>query len=158
MKKDIFIDASIANKFAKPNESYRLLIQWLVRIDKENPENNAYLVISDKLKAEYWGGNQCCQHEFGIRHIYAILQREGRLIPYSADTIQDFIKKQVLPNKNRLKIRCGKKDWNHFPLIFFSNRKMAIIQDKAFANAVLNFPPFSKNVIVAHEPHDLDYK
>ena len=57
MKKDIFIDNNVANKFTNPQDTeYKKLTQWLLNFnvdDIENKNNYAHLVVSKKLLAEY---------------------------------------------------------------------------------------------------------
>ncbi len=54
MLKDIFIDNNIAKNFSNPlDPEYKKLIRWLITDDRQNSANNAYLVISPKLIAEY---------------------------------------------------------------------------------------------------------
>lgn len=80
--KDIFIDAEIANGFAIPkNEHIRELINWLFQYDKEDKENNAYLLVSEDLRREYFKGNHNCDKNYSIISIYITLQGQDRLIP-----------------------------------------------------------------------------
>ncbi len=54
MKKDIFIDNNIAKNFSNPiDNEYKKLIRWLMKNDLEQPEQNAYIVVSQKLINEY---------------------------------------------------------------------------------------------------------
>lgn len=49
MKKDIFIDNNIACRFANPMDpEMKKLINWIMK-NEEGSEDNAILVVSDKL-------------------------------------------------------------------------------------------------------------
>lgn len=53
MKKDIFIDNNIACRFANPMDpEMKKLINWIMK-NEEGSEDNAILVVSDKLLHEY---------------------------------------------------------------------------------------------------------
>lgn len=54
-KKDIFIDNNITKNFCNPlDPEYKKLIKWLMAFDEQDKAKNAYLVISNKLLAEYY--------------------------------------------------------------------------------------------------------
>ena len=78
MLKDIFIDNNIAKNFGNPLDiEYKKLQNWLV----DNP--NAYLVVSNKLLAEYYRSVGQSYYKNSIPSIIDKLTREGRLIKIS---------------------------------------------------------------------------
>lgn len=150
MKKDIFIDAQIANKFSGDNLSpeYKALINWLLLDDKDNPENNAHLLSSKYLFKEYEGGNRGCQHEFSICHIYSILQGQGRINKVENDQIEAF-KTQYFSKSIWDNLNCKQGDSDdplHIIIILLSDRRMALIDDDDFITDLINFPKFGKTV------------
>jgi len=156
--KDIFIDADIANRFAKPpDESYRNLIKWLLKNDKGKPELNAILMLSDKLIGEYKGGNVGCCNVNSIAAILNTVLIELRYVKLKNDDLKHFIKTHITKKIIKDVITCNKKDWWHFPLVFYSDRKMAIVFDNKFRNDLLNFPKFSKGVSVFENPEEKIY-
>ena len=56
-RKDLFIDNNIAKNFSNPlDPEYKKLIKWLIEFNS-NPkkhDDNAHLVVSQKLIAEYY--------------------------------------------------------------------------------------------------------
>jgi len=153
-RKDIFIDASIANTFPKPSESIKELITWL--IDEEGTENS-FIVFSTELYKEYAGGNIGCQNQNSILYIINKMMADKRYIKIGKNEIDGFINKYC----SKFDFTCNKKDRNHFALIFLSDRKMALIKDKKFSNDVKRFPKNgSKNfvAIVECDPQNLNYK
>ena len=94
MKKDIFIDNNIANKFTNPqDEEYIKLTTWLLHYnsnDISNKDNYAHLVVSKKLLGEYYRSNF---NSFGGTSIPVIidkLTRDGRLVQISNEDIKIF--------------------------------------------------------------------
>ncbi len=76
MKKDIFIDNNIAKNFANPADAeYKKLIKWLLKYDKstDKKEENAYLVISQKIRNEYLEGSNSAKSNSNIIVIVNIL-------------------------------------------------------------------------------------
>ena len=83
MKKDIFIDNNVTKNFSNPMDAeYKKLVRWLMRYDKNNLPLNAYLVVSNKLIAEYQRTASLARSATCIHVIIANLQREGRLVKY----------------------------------------------------------------------------
>jgi hypothetical protein len=157
--KDIFIDAQIANKFAKPpSEDYKRLISWLYNNDKNNPKNNAILMISDKLLIEYKGGNQGCQSATSIVVIINKILIDSRYVKVKSNVINSFVSTKITKKIIKDVLLSNKKDWYHFPLVFNSFRKLALVEDKNFANDILNFPRFSKGVMVFPSPEGVNFE
>jgi hypothetical protein len=147
--KDIFIDVQIANRFSRPpNDEYKNLIRWLLECE------DAYLVVSDKLKNKYWSGGQCLSSSpTSICHIYDILESEHRLNIKSSKEIKLFQEKYY--KDKSINLKCNKEDKDHLPIIILSNRQYAIIEDNAFAKVVSQFPKFKGRVSV--QPGTYDY-
>jgi hypothetical protein len=150
--KDIFIDTNIANKFAKPpSDNYKALIKWLFENDKDNPANNAILMLSDKLIIEYKSGNNGCTSVSAITSILNAVIQQGRFVKITTKEINDFNRKHIT-NGVKKDLKSNKKDWLHFCLIFLSVRKFGIIGDNKFANDVVNFPKYKNYVRIYYSP------
>lgn len=155
MKKDIFIDNNISPKLANPPDAeYKTFIQWLIAFDKENPEQNAYLVVSQKLLMEYMRSNQNASKGTNIVVIIGQLTKQGRLIKISNKQIKDF-QKEHFTKKVIKKLRSNKEDHDHIPVVLLSDRKYALTLDEKFAYDLLHFPGFTATV--AHSPEGLPY-
>lgn len=154
--KDIFIDADIANTFANTTEECKVdLINWLLNDD------NAFLVVTNALRGEYLGGNENCDKEFSISHIYLVLMGMERINPISNQQIKDFQKKHFIWNEITCK-RKGSHDPDHIAAILLSERKFAIVKDGKFHNDLLNFHPKKKikgrAITVVNCPSKIDFK
>jgi hypothetical protein len=152
--KDIFIDTNIAARFANPNEHYQQLIAWLKAEDPQNPQNNAYLLISDHLRREYQRTNSHCKKGYSIITIYSYLQARGRLNAVSNDTIEQF-KREYISKRQWGKFLSNDKD--HIPLVLCSVRKYVLSEDTKFLTDLINFPKFGKDVMYGQSPELLDY-
>ena len=90
MKKDIFIDTNIACRFTNPMDpEMKKLISWIMKYD-ENSQDNAVLLVSNKLLHEYLAS---CKSANGVTSIPIIvnkLTQEGRLMKTSNADIKDF--------------------------------------------------------------------
>ena len=149
MLKDIFIDNNIAKNFGNPLDiEYKKLQNWLV----DNP--NAYLVVSNKLLAEYYRSVGQSYYQNSIPSIIDKLTREGRLIKISNEQIKEF-KRQYFTNKVKKNFTCNKEDQEHIPVVLLSDRKYVLTLDQKFIDDLLNFPGF--RVIVCDKPQDLPY-
>ena len=85
MKKDIFIDNNIACRFANPMDpEMKKLINWIMK-NGEGSEDNAILVVSDKLLREYIASCQGANGSTSIPMIVGKLTKEGRLLKSSKD-------------------------------------------------------------------------
>lgn len=159
--KDIFIDASIAIKFAKPpNEDYLKLIRWLQFEDKTEPQNNAFLLVSKLIVNEYFGSCKNYNEGTSITAIYDKMQKSKRVNRKERSEIESFIKKHFTP-KIWKSLRCKRRDTNdpkHIALILLSDRKMALTDDTDLLYDLLNFPKFKKIIKVERNPANLDYK
>ena len=155
--KDIFIDANIANHFiglVKVNPHYQNLINWLLTMDEDNPDNNAYLVISNELRNEYnRAGN--CTHELSIVFIMDKMLRQGRINPISNSDIKNFCRSCMT---KRVRNSFTSDDQHHIPVVLLSNRKMILSDDTNFISDLLNFPKLGNSVIAARRPENLKYK
>lgn len=158
MKKDIFIDNNIASKFSNPQDpEYIKLTQWLMFFDskdEENKDNYAHLVVSQKLLVEYFKSAKNATSTSSIPVIIDKLTREGRLVKFSNDEINDF--KQTYFSKKVIKnFKSNHQDWELLPVIFLSDRKFALSYDEKFATDILEFPKFTATV--AKRPENLPY-
>lgn len=159
MKHDIFIDNNIASKFANPADpEYKALIQWLMNnhdISEGAADDRAYLVVSQKLLAEY---SRSCRDAAGITSIPMIvnkLTQEGRLVKITNQQIKDF-KNQYFTKKVEKKLQSNNEDREHIPTVLLSDRKFALTYDDNFKYDLEHFPGFT--VIVGKRPEDLPYK
>lgn len=146
MKKDIFIDNNIAKNFKNPADpEYQKLMGWLFK--------EGHLVITQKLLLEYHASNQ---GNFG-QSIFTIidqLTRDGRLVAISNEEMK------AVKFPKRLDEKCLKlnKDYWHLKAILLSNRKIAIIIDKAFRDAVNSHPKFDGiQASAVARPEEIDY-
>lgn len=154
-KKDIFIDNNIAKNFTNPlDPEYKKLIKWLITFDEKKKGHNAYLVVSNKLLAEYHRTSGLSYSLTNITVIIGKLQKEGRLIKISNQAIKEF-KRQYFSKKVKKKLRCNQEDWEHIPVVLLSDRKYALSFDFKFIVDLENFPGFL--VKVARRPQDLPY-
>ncbi len=159
MKHDIFIDNNIASKFANPADpEYKALIQWLMdnhEIAQGAADDRAYLVVSQKLLAEY---SRSCRDAAGITSIPMIvnkLTQEGRLVKISNLQIKNF-KNQYFTKTVEKKLQSNSEDREHIPTVLLSDRKYALTYDDNFKYDLEHFPGFT--VIVEKRPEDLPYK
>ncbi len=159
MKHDIFIDNNVASKFANPADpEYKALIQWLMDnhdIEDGAEDDRAYLVVSQKLLAEY---SRSCRDASGATSIPMIvsnLTKEGRLVRVTNQEIKDF-KTLYFTKTVEKKLRSNNEDRDHIPPVLLSDRKYALTYDDNFTYDLEHFPGFT--VIVKSRPEDLDYK
>ncbi|HPX76189.1 MAG TPA: hypothetical protein PLW77_06370 [Bacteroidales bacterium] len=158
MKKDIFIDNNVANKFANPQDKeYKKLTKWLLNFnvdDIENKNNYAHLVVSKKLLAEYLSSSIGASSNTAIPMIISTLQRQGRLVMISNSEIKNFqhkyYKKTIVNN-----FRSNSEDREHIPVVLLSDRKYALSYDTNFIHDLETFPGF--NVIVKKRPEEIPY-
>ena len=151
-KKDIFIDNNIAKNFGNPQDpEYKKLQKWLM---DNVTESKSYLVVSNKLLAEYYRSVGQSYYQNSIPSIIDKLTREQRLIKISNEEIKKF-KRQYFTNKIKRKITCNKEDQEHLPVVLLSNRKYVLTLDQKFTYDLLNFPGFK--VIVCDKPQNLPY-
>jgi hypothetical protein len=158
MKKDIFIDANVACKFASTKDPEILkLINWLLKCEEGKTSENAYLMASPKLRKEYLGGASNCHRATSISVIYITMHEEHRLNMISNAQIESF-RQLHIPGKKWDNLRCNTEDKYHFPVVFLSDRKFVITEDKTFASELRNFPKFGQYVKCSHTPKDIPYQ
>ncbi len=157
MKKDLFIDNNIASKFTNPqDEEYKNLTRWLLNYnDKENKDDYAHLVVSQKLLVEYLRSAVGASSSTCIPVIIDRLTREGRLIKIDNQQLKDF-KKRFFTKAVQKRLLCNNEDRDHIPVVLLSDRKFALTLDERLAEDLRNFNGF--NVRVEKRPEDLPYK
>jgi len=158
MRKDIFIDNNIAKNFANPlDPEYKKLIRWLIAYEVQNDEKdekNAYLVVSNKLIAEYQRTTGLSTSATNISVIINKMTREGQLVKISNQDTKAF-KRQYFTKKIRRRLTCNREDQDHIPVVLLSERKYALSLDENFISDLVNFPGFI--VTAARRPQDLPY-
>lgn len=154
--KDIFIDNDCASKhFASPvDPHYKELIIWLSTY-KTNSEENAFLVVSNKLIREYHSSCRGAISPSSMPVLLDKLTREGRLIKYSNKEIDGFMTK-VFSKKVCKKLRSNKNDWPHISIVLMSNRNMALSEDEKLLYDLINFAKYK--VIASRRPEQIPYK
>jgi len=147
MIKDLFVDNNVAKNFKNPADpEYRKLMDWLFR--------EGHLVLTQKLLIEYLSSNQ---GNFGQSIITIVNQLtiEGRIVKLSTDELK------ALTFKKKLDEKCLKlnRDYWHLKAILLSNRKTAIIIDKAFRDAVNSHPKYEGvQACAVARPEEIDYE
>ena len=159
MKKDLFIDNNVANKFSNPQDiEYIRLTQWLLNFDAKdaaNKDNYAHLVVSKKLLGEYYRSAISAKSDTSIPIIIDKLQKQGRLVCISNHEIRDF-KVAYFTKTVERNLRCNNEDREHIPLVLLSDRKYALTLDDNFKYDLEHFAGFS--VRVEKKPEDLPYE
>ncbi len=138
--KDIFIDTNIAKNFTNPlDKEYKALIAWLMCYDESKKEDNAVLVLSQKLLAEY--GRSIQPTTYGNTHIHLIfakMKQEGRTNEINNAQIKQFKKENFTP-KLLKKLTSNKEDREHIPTVILSYRKLALTIDDNFKKDLASF-------------------
>ncbi|GAB4041496.1 hypothetical protein [Spirosoma jeollabukense] len=145
--KDLFVDNNIAKNFKNPiDPEYKKLIEWLYETGS--------LVITQKLFKEYHDSNRG-NYGQSILSIISRLTKDERLVNITNAQL-DELKFSKTTEKKCLRL---KKDYWHLKAILLSNRKIAVIIDKAFRDAVNNHPKFEgvQSSAVAR-PEEIDYQ
>jgi hypothetical protein len=162
MKKDLFIDNNIANKFSNPQDKeYIKLTKWLLDFDSSNPENlnnkenYAHLVVSKKLLVEYSRSAQGALSDTSIPMIINKLLKDGRLTIIKNQEIKDF-KTIYFTKRVESKLRSNFEDREYIPLVLLSDRKYALTYDISLTYDLRNFAGFT--VLVEKRPEKLPYK
>jgi len=154
MKKDIFIDNNIACRFSNPMDpEMKKLIYWIQKY-VAGSEDNAILVVSQKLLNEYFAS---CKGAYGKTSIPIILDqltREGRICKISNSEIKEF-KAKYFTKKVENHLMSNQEDRNHIPVALLSERKYVLTRDDKFTYDLLHFPGFK--VLVCERPQDLPY-
>lgn len=151
IKKDIFIDNNVAIKLSNPPEKeYKELIKWLLKENKETPDENAYIVISQKLLNEYHRSNQNAKSKSNITVILARMARGnnyiddknreiiGRKIQISKKLIKDFQNKNF-SKKVLKKLQSNIEDREHIPVVMLSDRRKVLTEDINFTKDLKYF-------------------
>ncbi len=155
MLKDIFIDNNVAKNFANPlDEEYRKLVKWLIKFDRANSVDNAYIAVSNKLLGEYSRTTGSSHSATNIIIIVAKCTQEGRLNKISNRDIRNFQKKYFKEHIVK-KFTCNRNDWDHIPVVLLSDRKYVLSLDGNFRKDVNKFPGFSAKAV--RRPQDLSY-
>jgi len=155
MKKDIFIDTNIASRFTNPMDTeYIKLINWLLNYEK-NSDNNAYLVVSKKLLAEYNRSTMSAHTDTCIGVIINTLLCQGRLTIITNDQIKEF-HRIYFTKKIEKQLRSNNEDRQHIPVVLLSERKYALAIDDNFVYDLTNFSGF--NTRVEKRPERLPYE
>ncbi len=154
--KDIFIDNDCASKhFSNPvQEQYKDLIRWLIEYEKDS-DDNAYLVVSQKLLVEY---NRSCRgatSSSSMPNIIAKLTKEQRIIKVDNASLKALAPK-ILTKKRLKKLTCNKEDHAHIITVLVSDRKMALTEDQKLFNDLVAISGYK--TIVAMNPNELNYR
>lgn len=159
MKHDIFIDNTVASKFANPaDEEYKKLIRWLMEnheINVGTEDDRAYLVVSKKLLAEYYRSNRDSAGATSIPMIIKKMTQEGRLVPFSNEQIKEF-QKQHFTKAIEKKMQSNVEDRDHIPPVLMSDRKYALTYDNGLIHDLETFPGYM--VLVRKRPEEIPYK
>lgn len=145
---------------------YKRLIRWLITFipdEAGTDKNAAYLMVSNKLIAEYQKTSGPIVSKTNIVAIIQQMTREGRLIRVTNEEIKRkyFVKNKTQNNKiqnnktQNKNFRSNKADQDHIPVVLLSERKYALSLDKRFVYDLTHFPGFE--VLVARRPEDLPY-
>jgi hypothetical protein len=153
--KDLFIDNNIAKNFSYPVDTeYKKLISWLMKNDKSQPNQNAYLVLSKKIINEYNRSSAQSYSNTCMPVIVDKLIKEGRKNFIKNDQIKNF-RRKYFTKRITNKLKSNQIDWDHIPTVLLSDRKYALSLDDNFINDLRNFPGFT--VQVEKRPEDLPY-
>ena len=156
-RKDLFIDNNIAKNFSNPlDPEYKKLIKWLIEFNS-NPkkhDDNAHLVISQKLIAEYYRTMGHAASGNNIAVIINLLTQQGRLNRISNEQIKEF-KQKYFTNKAKRRLISNEEDREHIPVVLLSDRKYALTLDEKFTADLINFPSFIATV--GKKPSDIPY-
>ncbi len=156
--KDIFIDTNIVKNFNNPlDPEYKKLITWLQHTKGPTipKEEQAHLVISQKLLNEY---NRSCGTQLGATNILiliALLQREGRLNNINQKLVDDF-RQRHFTARIESKLQCNNEDRKLIPVVLLSHRKMALTLDQNFSKDLFAFRGYTPTV--ASRPEKLPYQ
>ncbi len=154
--KDIFIDNNVAIHFCNPIDvEYKELIEWLFFFDKQKPDDNPSLVISNKLLNEYKRTMGMCRRETCIILIIDKQIRQGNITKYMPQEISDF-KSSHFTKSILSKLQSNPEDRELLPLVLLSKRKYALSEDNDLIEDLHKFTEFS--VTTAKSPSEISYK
>ena len=147
MIKDIFIDNNVAKNFKNPvDPHYKKLIDWLYEC--------GHLVLSQKLLKEYYDSNR---GNWG-QSIITIINRptkDERLVRISNEQMENL----RFPKRLDEKYQRLNKDYWHIKAILLSNRKLAIIIDSNFRNAINDHPKHDGvSACAVSRPEEVNYE
>lgn len=129
--KDIFIDNDAATNFLNPQqEQYKALFKWLM--------SEGYLVVSQKLLAEYHRTSGACCLAVNICTVVAELTKRGRLVRFGKDNLGQF----PIPKRVERKLKSNQKDRVHLKTVLLSVRKYALSMDQNLCDDINNFPGY----------------
>ncbi len=155
--KDIFIDTNTACLFVKPpNNHFTIFVEWLMLNNTAAPADNGHLMMSNKLRAEFFEAHRGCTKQYSLHNIYFDLQKNGKLNFKSNKEIDKF--KKSISKKVWDALNSKGNDSSHLPLVFLSDRKMVLSNDEPLLNDLINFPKLGKNVVYARTPETLEYR
>lgn len=145
MPKDIFVDTTVAKTFCNPvDQHYKDFIKWLLR--------EGCLVVTNKILGEYVGASGASPSETNIVVIIAQLTRDGRLLKFTKQQLDEF----RFTTRTERRLRCNRKDHPHVKAVLLSERKLAVSLDDNFRYDVNNFPGY--RAVARRRPEELDYR
>lgn len=145
MPNDIFVDNNVAKNFCNPADPhYKNFIRWLF--------DEGHLAVSNKIISEYVSSSGGAQSASNIIAIIARLTRDGRLIRFSHQELNQL----VFNNRITRKLRSNAKDHEHIKVVLLSYRKLALSLDGNFRYDVNNFP--GHQAVARARPEQLNYR
>jgi hypothetical protein len=145
MRKDIFVDNNVAKNFCNPaDQHYKNFIKWLFE--------EGHLAVSNKIIQEYVSSTGGSQSSTNIVIIIARLTREGRLIKFSKQQLDEL----TFDKRTERRLRSNRKDRPHIKVTLLSDRKLALSLDRNFRYDVNNFPGY--RAVARERPEELDYR
>lgn len=145
MPKDIFVDNNVAKNFCNPvDPNYKDFIKWLFQ--------EGHLVVTNKILNEYVSSAGGSPSPTNIVIIIARLTRDGRLVKFSSQQLNNF----VFSNRTQRMLRSNSKDHPHIKAVLLSERKMALSLDDNFRYDLNNFP--GHQAVARARPEELEYK
>lgn len=156
MLKDIFIDNDtlVHNFTVSASNDYKKLMEWLKQYDEDSPEDNAYLIISNKFQAEYGRSFAHAGPDNTVVAIIDQLTREERLKKKDNREIRIFMQEHF---KNRVvrNLRSNRQDWDHIAVVMLSNRRYALTADNNLCYDINHFQGF--DALAACDPQHIPY-
>lgn len=145
MTRDIFVDNTVAKNFCNPvDQNYKDFIKWLYE--------EGYLVVTNKILSEYVSSTGGSPSSTNIVVIIARLTRDGRLIKFSKQQLEDLKFAKRIENR----LRSNQKDHPHIKAVLLSSRKLALSLDENFRHDVNNIPGYQATA--KERPQDINYK
>lgn len=145
MPNDIFVDNNVAKNFCNPaDQHYKAFIKWLFE--------EGCLVVTNKILTEYVSSSGASPSETNIVVIIARLTREGRLIKFGKQQLDDF----RFSRRTERTLRSNRKDHPHIKAVLLSTRKLALSIDEKFRYDVNSFPGY--DAVARERPEQLNYR